>query len=199
MHINVATAKKNTSELTQHVLVELLNAVQNDECITLSYKPVQKDEKEYALRPLGVFRYDTGYYLAAQKLPDGEYRTFGIERISKIPQVLEYSKSKLPEKVKFEDKFKDPFGPFSHGDEFEATLKLDAFEGFLNMEKKWPKDLVHIEKQKDESVVMKVKTHTEKGLTEWVLSMGNKVEVLKPQWLREHIQQELQKTISQYL
>lgn len=196
--MNVATAKKNTTELTQKVLVELLNAIQNDECVKIAYRPVQQEEKEYELRPLGVFRYDAGYYLAAQKLPGGEYRTFGVERIEKLPQIMEYPKNKYPERVAYEERFKDPFGPFSHGEEFEAVLKFNAFEGSLNMEKKWPKELVTIEKQKDESVIMRVKTHTVKGLTQWLLSFGSQVEVLEPQWLKDHMKEELNKTLELY-
>lgn len=196
--MNVAKAKKTTSELTQEVLVALLNAIQNNESVQITYKPVQSDEKEYQLRPLGVFRYDAGYYLAAQKLPNGEYRTFGVERIVKIPAIIEYPREKYPPRENYEGRFKDPFGPFSHGDEFEAVLRFNAFEGSLNMEKKWPKDLVTITKNEDESVVMKVKTHTVKGLTEWVLGFGSNVEVLEPQWLRDHIKDEIKKTITLY-
>jgi len=183
--LNVATAKKNTTELTQSVLVELLNAIQNDDCVKLKYKPLQNDVKEYELRPLGVFRYYSGYYLAAQKIPNGEYRTFGVERVVDIPQIFYYPKDKYPEREPYEERFKDPFGPFSHGEEFEAVVRFEKLEGSLNMEKKWSDDLVKIDKQPDESVIMRVKTHTKQGITEWILGFGTKVKVLEPDWLKE--------------
>jgi len=196
--LNVATAKKNTTALTQDVLVELLNAIQNDDCVKIKYKPLQYEAKEYELRPLGVFRYYSGYYLAAQKLPNGEYRTFGVERIIEIPKTLKYPKDKYPEREPYEERFKDPFGPFNHGEEFEAVVKFEKHEGSINMEKKWSEDLVKIEKQPDESVVMRVKTHTTQGITEWILGFGNKIKVLEPDWLVDRIKNELEKTISLY-
>ena len=79
--LNLSSAKKITTKETQKAIVAILNAIRDGKCINFSYKPVRRDVTEYQLMPLGVFRYDNGFYLAAQKLPDGEYRSFGLERV----------------------------------------------------------------------------------------------------------------------
>ena len=51
--------------------------------------------------PRGVFRYDGGFYLAAQKLPDGDYRSFGLERAADVPVAFDYG-GPLPERYDYE-------------------------------------------------------------------------------------------------
>ena len=183
--LNVSTVKKVSTKQTQKVMLAILNAMNEGKCINFKYKPVRRDVAEYQLMPLGVFKYDSGYYLAAQKLPEGEYRSFGLERVTDIPTSFEYE-GVLPEKYDYEELFKDPFGPFGHKDEFEAVLKFDSFHGFYNMEKDWP-NAVKIEEQEDESVIMRAKTCSYSGIRQFIMGFGNGVEVLEPEWLRNSI------------
>ena len=194
--LNVSQARKIQTAETRKTIVRILNAIQADKCVRFLYKPVRREEKEYEVMPLAVFRYEGGFYLAAQKLPDGEFRIFGLERVVSIVKVFDYDGA-LPERIDYSERFKDPFGPFDHGEEFEAVLKFDAFSGFFNAEKKWP-DGVSIETLEDESVIMHAKTRSKSGITKFILSYGYEVEVLSPQWLREEIKAALQKNSEIY-
>lgn len=194
--LNVSQARKIQTAETRKTIVKILNAIQVKKCVRFLYKPVRREEKEYEVIPLAVFRYEGGFYLAAQKLPDGEFRIFGLERVVSIVKVFDYDGA-LPERVDYSERFKDPFGPFDHGEEFEAVLKFDAFSGFFNAEKKWP-DGVTIETLEDESVIMHAKTRSKSGITKFILSYGYKVEVLSPQWLREEIKVSLLRNSEQY-
>lgn len=195
--ISVSEAKKIASSQTKQIIVSLLDSIKNDRCIHLDYKALQSDiVKEYMLMPLGIFRYETGYYLAAQKLPEGEFRTFGIERISALPKLAIY-KGKRPEKIDYRDRLTDPFGPFDHIDEFEAELKFDSFYGLLNMELSWP-DAVKIQKQQDSSIVMTARTRSHSGIREFILKYGSHVSVISPKWLKDEIKEELERAISNY-
>lgn len=183
--LNVSSVKKVSTKQTQKIMLAILNAIQEGKCINFRYKPVRRDVSEYQLMPLGVFKYNSGYYLAAQKLPDGEYRSFGLERVADIPTSFVYEGS-LPDKYDYEELFNDPFGPFGHKNEFEAVLKFDSFHGFYNMEKDWP-DSVKIEEQPDETVIMRAKTKSFSGIRQFIMGFGSGVEVLEPEWLRNSI------------
>ena len=194
--LNVSQAKKIQTKETRKIIVKILNSIQADKCVSFLYKPVRREEKEYSVIPLAVFRYEGGFYLAAQKLPDGEFRIFGLERVVSIVRVFDYE-GKLPDRVDYSERFKDPFGPFDHEEEFEAVLKFDAFSGFFNAEKRWP-DGVKIETLEDESVIMYAKTRSKSGLIRFLLSYGFEVEVLSPQWLREEVKSDLKKGLEIY-
>ena len=194
--LNLSSARKITTKETQKVIVAILNAMRDGKCINFSYKPVRRDVTEYQLMPLGVFRYDNGFYLAAQKLPDGEYRSFGLERVVGVPEAFDYSGT-LPERYNYEELFNDPFGPFGHDKEINAVLKFDSFHGFYNLEKNWP-DAVSIEVQPDESVIMRAKTRSYSGIRKYILGFGTGVEVLEPEWLRNAIRDWHQRAADMY-
>lgn len=194
--LNLSSARKITTKDTQKAIIAILNAIRENKCIVFRYKPVRRDIAEYQLMPLGVFRYDNGFYLAAQKLPDGEYRSFGLERVVGIPAAFDYD-GELPERYNYEELFNDPFGPFGHDKEINAVLKFDSFHGFYNLEKNWP-DAVLIEVQPDESVIMRAKTRSYSGIRKFVLGFGTGVEVLEPEWFRSAIRDWHQKAADMY-
>lgn len=182
---NATNVKKVTTKKTRDVMIAILNAIEENKCINFSYKPVGREVTSYQLMPLGVFSYNGGFYLAAQKLLDGEYRSFGLERVATIPSTFVYD-GELPEKYDYIQLFDDPFGPFGHKEPFEAVLKFDSFHGFYNLEKDWPNS-VKVEVQDDETVIVKAKTASFSGIRQYIMGFGNGVEVLEPQWLRTSI------------
>ena len=194
--LNLSSARKITTKDTQKAIIAILNAIRENKCIVFRYKPVRRDVAEYQLMPLGVFRYDNGFYLAAQKLPDGEYRSFGLERVVGIPTAFDYE-GDLPERYNYEELFNDPFGPFGHDKEINAVLKFDSFHGFYNLERNWP-DAVSIEVLPDESVIMRARTHSYSGIRKFVLGFGTGVEVLEPEWFRNAIRDWHQKAADMY-
>ena len=194
--LNLSSARKISTKQTQKAIVAILNAIRDNKCINFSYKPVRRDVTQYQLLPLGVFRYDNGFYLAAQKLPGGEYRSFGLERVVDIPTAFDYD-GELPERYDYEQLFNDPFGPFGHDMEIDAVLKFDSFHGFYNLEKNWP-DAVKIEVQSDETVIMRARTRSYSGIRKYILGFGTGVEVLEPQWLRDAIRDWHQKAADMY-
>ena len=194
--LNLTSARKISTKETQKAIVAILNAIRDGKCINFSYKPVRRDVTEYRLMPLGVFRYDNGFYLAAQKLPEGEYRSFGLERVVGIPTAFDYD-GVLSERYNYEELFNDPFGPFGHDKEIDAVLKFDSFHGFYNLERNWP-DAVKIEVQPDESVIMRARTRSYSGIRKYILGFGTGVEVLEPEWLRNAIRDWHQKAADMY-
>ena len=194
--LNLSSARKISTKQTQKAIVAILNAIRDEKCINFSYKPVRREVTQYQLLPLGVFRYDNGFYLAAQKLPGGEYRSFGLERVVDIPTAFDYD-GDLPERYDYEQLFNDPFGPFGHDKEIDAVLKFDSFHGFYNLEKNWP-DAVKIEVQSDETVIMRARTRSYSGIRKYILGFGTGVEVLEPQWLRNAIRDWHQRAADMY-
>ncbi len=191
--LNVNTVKKTTKHETQKVLLAILNAVNNHKCIRFNYKPFQREEQVYEVVPYGIFKYDYGYYMISQKLPEGEERIFGVERIIGIPEIIDYA-GELPERLDFEARFNDPFGPFDHREEFEAVLKFNSSAGLFHMELAWP-GFVKVEQQEDETVIMHAKTRSVTGIKRWIFSFGSSVQVLEPQWLKEEVKTEHKKAI----
>lgn len=195
--INVSKAKKAETPQVRKCIETLLRFVENDSAVGIKYKPFRRSPQEYTLRPLGVFKYDSGYYLAAQKLPGGEYRTFSIDRIAELPKAVFYPEGSFPEKEDYVSKFKDPFGPFNHKEEFEAVLRLNSICGDFTLEKKWDPEFVSFQRLEDESVIMKVRTHTVIGIRQFILGFGSAIEVISPQWLKDEVREEHRKAALQ--
>ncbi len=193
--LNVNTVKKTTKNETQKVLLTILKAVNQNKCLRFEYKPVQREPKTYEVVPYGIFKYDYGYYMICQKLPGGEERIFGAERIIGVPEIIDYS-GNLPERIDFEARFNDPFGPFDHREEFEAVLRFTPSAGLFHMELAWP-GVVKVYQQEDETVIMHAKTRSVSGIKRWIFSFGASVQILEPQWLKEEIKEEYLKAAEQ--
>lgn len=146
----------------------ILNAIRDDECLAFDYN--NAGDTKFGRRevmPLYVFVHENNIYLNAQKLEDGELRTYAIDRISGIPETIDVPKEKRPDKLEYDGRLEDPFGPFWDSEEFEFTVHFDSWQGWYMMHQKWP-DSVKIEKQEDGTVLFTARSRCRYGVDEWM-------------------------------
>ena len=65
------------------------------------------------------------------------------------------------------------------------------------MQKAWPAS-VSFEEQEDGAFLFRLRTSSTYGLSRWILSMGQSASVLKPDWLRDQMADELESMLAQY-
>lgn len=145
------------------------------------------------IQPYTTFYYKASLYLAAYCLERNSFRYFKLSRIEKLN--ISMVKFKRDESFMLEDLLKQSFGIYS-GDLIDIKLKI-----------KYPmsvivKEEIYIDNQETEDIdggiIFKAKMA---GLTEietWILGMGECVEVLEPDFLRERIKDRLEEAMKVY-
>lgn len=154
----------------------ILNAIRDNDCLAFDYN--NAGDTKFGRRevmPLYVFVHENNIYLNAQKLEDGELRTYAIDRISGIPETIDIPKDKRPVKLEYDGRLEDPFGPFWDSEEFEFTVHFDSWQGWYIMHQKWP-DSVKIEKQEDGTVLFTARSRCRYGVDEWVKTNQEHIE-----------------------
>lgn len=154
----------------------ILNAIRDDRCIAFDYNNAgdTKSGRREVL-PLYLFVYESTIYLNAQKLQDGELRTYSIDRICGVPEAIDVPGDKRPEKLEYDGRLEDPFGPFRDSEEFEFTVRFDSWQGWYVMHQKWPQSFI-IEKQEDGSVLFTARSRWKYGVEEWIRKNGGQLQ-----------------------
>lgn len=160
----------------------IVKSIQNDDCLEFMYFNAGESKKEKRqVLPLYMFAYDGGLYLNAQKVENGELRTYAFERIQDIPKIIKVKHK--PEKLPYDGRLEDPFGPFwDSEEEIEVEITFDSWQGWYNLQKRWPES-VSVTKNDDETYTLKARTHSIYGARRFIMNQDNHVLGLKPEWL----------------
>lgn len=182
---NIKTISKIASKETQHIVKQLLKAINEQNRISITYhvpnKPVALEAEN--LSPVFAFFFDGGMYLQAL-LEDGALRTYAIERIEAVSII----KDSIALKPDFDpySLLTDPFGPFIGKEKIEARVWIAPAQVKYVKERKWPDD-VTIRDNEDGSAIFEVTTYGEWEFVNWILSMRSQAELLEPAWLRDKV------------
>ena len=95
------------------------------------------------------------------------------------------------------DLLSDPFGISCESDPYEVKLLIDPFQAPYEKEKQWPKGKVSFQDTKD-GTIMTATTRTKFDVQRYILKRTPYIKVLSPQWLRDSIQDLLQRGIDSY-
>ena len=116
---NISSISKIASKETQHIVKQILKAINGQNRISMTYhvpnKPAVLEAEN--LSPVFAFFFDGGMYLQAL-LDDGALRTYAIERIETV-NVLKDSIALKPDFDPY-GLLTDPFGPFIGREKIEA-------------------------------------------------------------------------------
>ncbi len=113
-----------------------------------------------------------------------EIRTFKIERIESIEPTLEHYV--MPHGFDANEFLGSSWGITVYGEAKTVKLKFDPEIARIMEETVWHSSQV-VERQKDGSVIMTLRVTVTDELCFWILSWGEKVEVLEPEELRQDI------------
>ena len=151
----------------------ILNAIRDNRCIAFDYSNAGDTKSgRREVMPLYIFVYENIIYLNAQKLDNGELRTYAIDRISGVPEEIEVPKGRRPKKLEYDGRLEDPFGPFWDSEEFEFTVRFDSWQGWYIMHQKWPES-VKVKKQEDGTVLFTARSRCRYGVEEWIRKLEN--------------------------
>ncbi len=160
----------------------ILEAIRNDKCIAFDY-PDTKDNQiiRNNVLPLYIFLYGNSVYLNAQILPKGqEVISFAIDKMINMPETIEIRQEELPDKLEYDRRLEDPFGPFWDSEEFEFEVEFDAWQGWYVMHQVWPSDF-KIEKLENGNVLFTAKARWRYGVAEWINKQIGHVISVKPE------------------
>ena len=201
---NISSISKIASKETQHIVKQMLKAINGQNRISMTYhlpnKPAALEAEN--LSPVFAFFFDGGMYLQAL-LEDGALRTYAIERIETV-NVLKDSIALKPDFDPY-GLLTDPFGPFIGREKIEAKVWI-AIEAKVWIapaqveyvkERKWPDDVM-IRDNEDGSAIFEVTTYGEWEFVNWILSMRAQAELLEPEWLRTKVSAILDQTANLY-
>lgn len=161
-----------------------------------SYLYIDYNSERTKLWPLKCFVFSGGIYCYVLR-DDGVVYNISVPRIERITIPLAKSSEKRPDTDFDIDKaLADPFGIIREKKEFTAVVRIDKWQGLYELEKSWP-DSVKIEDAGD-YYIFTVRTSGKYWLKRWVLSLGEKAELLEPEFIRDEIRTEIEEMLSFY-
>ncbi|NNC94836.1 MAG: WYL domain-containing protein [Chitinophagales bacterium] len=178
-------------------LSELLDLIQNRKVIEFSYQRFGSENvKRYMVHPYLLKEYKNRWYLIGMENERKQIRTFGLDRISSIEArdlTYEYKSD-----FNTDEYFKHSFGiTVFKGKPKAVILKFDPQQG--NYIKTQPLHRSQIIlKDNDDEFVVEYKVGISIELIQTIMSYGPKVEVLKPEELRDEINKALGNALKRY-
>lgn len=190
---------------TQEVLHAMVDALLYERGLRVSYlsparasagkKPVVLD-----VYPLGMVFHRGGVYFVVEvrdRWWRGERRILlALDRM----QIEEYTAagwSEYPDDFDLETFLGDAFGIFGGDGSVEVTLRFDADYADYVRERTWHPEQ-QLETEEGGALVLKFPVSGFGEVSDWILGMGSKVEVIGPAELREHVVERLRNALGRY-
>ncbi len=174
---------------------ELSFAIIKQKTCKVTYHAFGEDVfKTYDINPLHFFEHDGGLYLIAVITKYGDLRTFAVERFTKVEQTdadFIYPADFDPERY-LSSAFTLYFG---ESETFKICFPKD--QARYISERIWAVDQ-KIETRKDGSLILTMTTSGGYDIKKWVLSFGGDAELLEPQWMRDEIVEEMERSLKKY-
>ena len=178
---NVNATEKIISEYAKEAVSVILKAINQGKCLSFTYdnagntKLARRD-----VMPLYMFVYDGGLYLNAQKIEDGEPRTFALERIQDVPRII--SPRKRPKPLPYDGRLEDPFGPFCEHKGFTFSV---TFDSTLRIKEISPR------KFSVSACTLTARTRGLHVVKKWIMGQAKNVKKIEPKWLRDKILEDI--------
>lgn len=185
------------------ILCTLVEAMENKQTCKLTYQAIMENKaKTYYVNPLKIFSHKDTVYLHAQwtPTPKGPFKEpdfdplLAIHRMKKIEMTdRTYD---WPKNYDFDKIFNKHFGLIKK-DEFEIDLEFSGWTARYVAERIWSTDQ-KITKIDDAKIRLTFSASSEVELIAWILSFGEEVKVINPEWLVKEILSKVERTASLY-
>ena len=166
----------------------LTESILNRTSCLIRYHAFYKDELEdVEIGPLHFYENSGGLYLFGLKMETKDIRTYAVERIKKIRPLkgnVDYPKNFNPEQI-----LNSAFN-LTHGDPVSIKICFTRNEAPYIKEKSWSPDQ-QIQEHPDRSITLTMTTSGRRDVKRWVMSFGKEATLLKPEDLRQEIEDEL--------
>ena len=177
------------------VIEELSYAIIGQKTCKVTYHAFGEDVlKSYNINPLHFFEHDGGLYLIAVITKYGDLRTLAVERLKEVDETddhFEYPTDFDPERY-LSSAFTLYFG---EPEKFKIRFPKD--QARYISERIWAVDQ-KIETRKDGSLTLTMTTAGGYDIKKWILSFGGDAELLEPQWMRDEIVEEMERSLKKY-
>nr|WP_282444886.1 WYL domain-containing protein [Idiomarina sp. ATCH4] len=188
--------QQHAPEINQDILDSVQIALLRNRCLTVTYKPVaHPKQKHYILHPLALVQRGVSIYLVARVDPYNDVLLFVIHRMT-TAKLLEEKIATAPNGFKLSRYLNQGALQFSDGNVFNLQAYINNdLAGHLE---ETPISLDQEVARKASSNLLTATVVDSWQLRWWILSQGDKIEVIKPTELRTEIQASLQNALKNY-
>ncbi len=171
-----------------------LNAILENRKLKIFYKPFYESEtKKYIVNPLFIKEYQSRWYLISELNEMQKIKTFAFDRI----QDLEIMSSTFKQKNQKTDLFKNTIG-INHSEDIEEIVLW-----FTNWQANYIKTLPLHPTQKiisedEKGLIISINVNVNFELEQLIKSYGSSTRVIKPEFLKQKIIEDFEKTINSY-
>lgn len=174
---------------------EIINAYIEKKKIKINYYALNKNKiEERIVHPYSVVTYKGANYMVAFCEKRNEFRDFKISRIQHMETLRE--KYGVNDKFSFKEYMNGSIGIYK-GDSLAVKLKIIYPMSRIVSEKNWV-DNQKITWMSEEEILFEAEVKGKTELISWILSMGDKVEVLEPIELKDEIKNIAKNIVNMY-
>ena len=178
----------------------LIYAIENHHQLHFTYHKFREDTRSpHTVQPYALKEFDYHWYLLARDVVNNTeetaIRVFALDRISDL-DILK--KTFTPTPFDVEKHFKNAYGVIALPDApEELVLRFDRHQG--NYAKVYPlHPTQEVIKDNAEELVIRLRLTPSYDFDQKLLSLGNRAQVLSPEWYRQHIMMRLKQALEMY-
>jgi len=186
---------RSSIHLNNDVLGKILTSIVDRRKISFDHQNFwQKDTKRIGLYPHLLKQYQNRWYVFGC-FPTGEFRSFGLERISNIKVLSETFKPKMKHP---KNAFDEVVGlVYSQSEVENVVLSFTAEQGkYIKTQPLHSTQKIIIDDQTELRIQLNVRPNYE--LQEQILKQGDRVKVMEPEWLKQEIVERLRRALGRY-
>lgn len=186
---------RTTMRMDPEILKGLLQAVIDRNVVKFTHHSFWTEKsRSMAIMPHLLKQYQNRWYVYGC-FPNGEFRSFGIDRITDL-EVL--SESFKPKMKRPKEKFDNIIGLVYEAEKVEEViLSYDPFQGnYIKTQPIHSSQKILVDNDNELKISIRVIPNYE--LEEQIMKQGERVKVLEPEWLREVVKERLKKALEQY-
>ena len=186
---------RSTTHLKDETMGKMLSAIVDRSKVTFDHQNFwQNESKRIGLYPHLLKQYQNRWYVFGC-FPNGNFRIFGLERISNLNVLSETFKPKMKQP---KDAFNEVVGlVYSQSKVENVILSFIAEQGkYIKTQPIHSSQTILVDNDKELRIQLRVRPNYE--LEEQILKQGERVTVLEPEWLREEIKERLRDALDAY-
>lgn len=186
---------RTTMRMDPEILKGLLQAVIDRNVVKFTHHSFWTEKsRSMAIMPHLLKQYQNRWYVYGC-FPNGEFRSFGIDRITDLEVLSESFKPKMKHP---KEKFDNIIGLVYEAEKVEEViLSYDPFQGnYIKTQPIHSSQKILVDDDIEFRISIRVIPNYE--LEEQIMKQGERVKVLEPEWLREVVKERLRKALEQY-
>lgn len=186
---------RTTMRMDPEILKGLIQAVIDRNIVKFTHHSFWSEkDRPMAIMPHLLKQYQNRWYVYGC-FPNGEFRSFGIDRISNL-EIL--SESFKPKMKRPKEMFDNIIGLVYERETIEeVVLSYDSFQGkYIKTQPIHSSQIILKDDETELRISIRVIPNYE--LEEQILKQGERVKVIEPEWLKDAIRERLKKALGQY-